>query len=821
MVAKRITPAPSLPALIGLSTATIFAYALPGTAVAQGPSAAIEEVIVSARRRQEPLQETPIAVSAFSGDDLAEQGLFNLQDFRTVVPNMDVNNGTGVGGAASIYIRGVGQNNAGIAADTAVGIYLDGVYLARPDGALLDNIDIATVEVLRGPQGTLFGKNTTGGAVLYNTNRPQDEFGGKLLARMGNYDRTDAQFVLNVPITDTVLTRFSGGLAKRDGYMTDVLTGDEYTDEDRTTLFGQIRWLASDSVTVDLNANYAETDQMARGQRCLVVDDVVGWQSTLFAPLIEPTFGRSAEELCAESEALDSDEFTTNRLGKYYSEATGVSATIDWEINESLSIKSITAWRNTEAQIDQDLDSTIAPLLESSTNFYPEADGNDTDQYSQEFQILGDALDSKLKWQAGAFFFREESTASNVGVTGPWTVTDLGPTGVIVNLSSQVDGNEAENTSWAVFAQADWSFADNWELTVGLRYTEEERELVGAFTRPYDPSTITTGSLLVPIAADTWLIEPDSFTFAYDFLPPTEFPEFDTKVKDDDWTPTVSLKRSFEGGGAIDGGIVYLTYSQGFLSGGIGTGLFGPQAFQPEEVDAFELGVKIDAWDRRLRMNAALFYNDYRDRQLTTIAVNEATGSVQALSINAEESTITGLELEVTLLPTPNLELSFNASWNDDEIDQFDDIQIGLNTGNPDCVPALGGAVEGCPVDRSDERLPNIPESSYFLAAQYTLQTSVGTFVPRIAWSLINDVQRCFDRSSCVSNRWLVDEAEDVSARLTWLSNDERWRITAYGTNLQDNDFVNGGVSLVDSFGFGGATIIPPRMYGVELQYDW
>jgi iron complex outermembrane receptor protein len=220
-------------------------------------------------------------------------------------------------------------------------------------------------------------------------------------------------------------------------------------------------------------------------------------------------------------------------------------------------------------------------------------------------------------------------------------------------------------------------------------------------------------------------------------------------------------------------------------------------------------------------MNAALFYNDYRDRQLTTIAVNEATGSVQALSINAEESTITGLELEVTLLPTPNLELSFNASWNDDEIDQFDDIQIGLNTGNPDCVPALGGAVEGCPVDRSDERLPNIPESSYFLAAQYTLQTSVGTFVPRIAWSLINDVQRCFDRSSCVSNRWLVDEAEDVSARLTWLSNDERWRITAYGTNLQDNDFVNGGVSLVDSFGFGGATIIPPRMYGVELQYDW
>ncbi|MEM1140994.1 MAG: TonB-dependent receptor [Pseudomonadota bacterium] len=809
----------SLPILVGAAVAGT--GGVQPTPVNAQENLVLEEVVVTARRRQESLQETPVAVSAFSGEDLEAIGINNLVDLRVIVPNLDIQDGSGVDGAGNIYIRGVGQRNSDIAADSGVGIYLDGVYIARGDGALLDTIDVAAIEVLRGPQGTLFGKNTTGGAVLFNTVRPQQEFAGKIMARVGNYDRTAAQIVLNIPISDTLLTRFSGGITQRDGFMEDVISGDDYNDEDRTTAYGQVRWLASDSVTVDLNVNYAETDQQARGQRCKVIDDVTGWQSQLFEPLVIPTFGVTAGELCAESEALDSDQFQTNREGLYYAKTSGVSATIDWDVGDSLSIKSITAWRNTEARLDQDLDAVIAPLLESSGNLYSDADGSKTDQYSQEFQILGEAMGGKLTWQAGAFFFREESEEKNVSFVGPWPVADLGPDGVVVNHFSDLEGSEAKNTAWAVFAQADWTFAENWELTVGLRYTDEEREVFGQFARPYIPETITTGSTIVPLAEDTWLIEQDSFTFDYDFGDPVFFTDSEGKVSNDEWTPTLSLTYLFAGGEFINGGSGYLTFSQGFLSGGVGIGFFGPQAFKPEEVDNYELGLKLDAWDRRLRVNAALFHMDYKNRQLTSIAANPSTGGVQPLSINAEESSITGLELETTLLATENLQLTFNATWSDDEIDKFQDIQVGLNTGNPDCTPALEGAVEGCEIDRSDERLPRIPESSYYLAAQYTWQTRVGTFVPRVAWSIINDVERCFDRSSCLSGEWYVDEAEDLSARLTWLSNDAKWRVTAYGTNLQDNEIVNGGVVLGDSFGFGGQILNPPRMYGVEMHYNW
>ncbi len=782
----------------------------------------LEEILVTARRRQESLQETPVAVSAFSGDDLEKVGITNLADFRQVVPNMDVANGSGANsGVASIFIRGVGQRNAGVEIDSGVGLYLDGVYIARSDGALLDMVDMASVQVLRGPQGTLFGKNTTGGAVLFNTVRPQEEFGGKILARLGNYDRTDVQGVLNVPLSDTLLTRFSAGMVKRDGYMKNIVDGEEYSDEDRTSAQGQLRWLASDAVTVDLNMNYSEIDQLARGQKCQNVDGYPGWNTVLNEPLLQATYGVSGDALCDESEALDTYKIAAGETDKYESDATGVSATIDWQITDSLSLKSITAWRNTDVQFDADIDATRAPLLGSSRTRFPDADGRQSDQYSQEFQVLGEALDGSINWQAGAFFFREESENSRANVIGPFTAADLGPDGVVTFLSSTLEELETKNTAWAVFGQADWAFADNWELTAGLRYTDEERESFNFSVAPFIPETITTGPFAVPInPPSVYLIAPDSLNQTWEFAEPTFFPERDTAVSNDEWTPSLSIKYLFEGEGFINNGSAYLSYSRGFLSGGIGQGLIGPAAFKPEEVTNYELGLKLDAWERRLRINAALFYTDYENRQLTAVVVNPFTNGVQALSINAKKSSISGLELETTLLATENLQLTINATWNDDEIDEFEDEQIQLNTGNPACTPGLDGAVESCPVDRSDERLPRIPESSYYVAAQYNLETSIGTFIPRVSWSLIKDVEQCFDRGSCVTGGWLGD-IEDLSARFTWISPDTNWQVTAYGTNLQDKDFVNGGNPNVDTLGWGGATITPPRMYGVELHYYW
>jgi iron complex outermembrane receptor protein len=185
-------------------------FAVPTVPASAADQFVLEEVIVTARKRQESLQETPVAVTALGAAALREAGVRNLSDLNQVAPNIEVQAGNGnAGGIANIYIRGIGQRNTGPNIDSGVGIYIDDVYLGRPDGGLLDINDISSVQVLRGPQGTLFGKNTTGGALVFTTNRPGEEFEGSIEARLGNYDRMDIAGVLNVPLTDTVFTRFS------------------------------------------------------------------------------------------------------------------------------------------------------------------------------------------------------------------------------------------------------------------------------------------------------------------------------------------------------------------------------------------------------------------------------------------------------------------------------------------------------------------------------------------------------------------------------------------------------------------------------------
>ncbi len=250
-------------------------------AIAQGQEAVLEEVIVTARRREESLQESPVAVTALNDQALREAGINNLHELNNVIPNMDVQSGNGSSRVASIYIRGVGQRNTGVQIDSGVGIYIDEVYLGRPDGALLDINDIQSVQVLRGPQGTLFGKNTTGGALVFTSNRPIDEFEGSVEARVGNYGRLDGGGVLNIPITDSLWSRFSVMVRNSDGYIDNDFDGDEYMGDDRINATGQLRWVVSDSLTLDLNYNYADTDEKGRPLKCQK-PDFTGWQEALY-----------------------------------------------------------------------------------------------------------------------------------------------------------------------------------------------------------------------------------------------------------------------------------------------------------------------------------------------------------------------------------------------------------------------------------------------------------------------------------------------------------------------------------------------------------
>jgi len=280
--------------------------------------------------------------------------------------------------------------------------------------------------------------------------------------------------------------------------------------------------------------------------------------------------------------------------------------------------------------------------------------------------------------------------------------------------------------------------------------------------------------------------------------------------------------------GWVDSGSVYLTYSEGFLSGGLSEAPSGElETFKPEEVENWELGFKLDMADRSLRINGALFYSDYKNRQLTSIVINPATGSVAGATINAEKSTIAGLELETTWLATANLEFTLNATFNDGDIDDFDDEQLTLAAAGsavPEgCIRAdlTFVLVDSCPNDRSNENLPRLPEETYYLAAQYTVQSEWGTFVPRIQGSLKKDIDYCFDSASCDTGLWLQDEQYDLSARVSWMSNDGKWLGAIYGSNLTDEDHIIGGTALVESAGVGGVVAAAPRMYGAELKYSF
>tara|TARA_R110000823_G_scaffold210224_5_gene340494 strand:- start:33334 stop:35865 length:2532 start_codon:yes stop_codon:yes gene_type:complete len=843
MSSKQRLIVTSLSTVIAAGTVSV----LPMAAHAQ---LVLEEVVVTARKREETLQETPVAVSAFSAESLENLGMRNITDLTKVVPNVDMYAGNGTTGTANVFIRGIGARNTGVNFDSGVGIYVDGVYISRADGALLDNVDVQTVQVLRGPQGTLFGKNTTGGAILYTTNRPNEEFGGHAEVRVGNFNRLDSQATLNVPLVgDTLMSRFSLYQTKMDGYVQSVIPDgipqqspgndgfivDEFNDTDRWGGQAQLRWVPSDDLLLDLNYNYGKTDQAARGQNCEVVEGIpgAGWQSVLQdASIVVPSTNQTIKDWCRANEALGKDTIMANlRPNRYRAEVNSLALTADWQINDTLNFKSITAWRNIKGGEVNELDAMGISQL-GRTNFgWNGTEERGTDVYTQEFQLVGEAFEGKLDYVVGAFGFHEETDqGAAAGPSGPYFNALSQP-----NLAFYINDLAellTKNTSASLFSQADWHFDEYWTLTLGARYTWEERKLHRINKNP-DIATLATTGDAQPFAINpffTFPSGPDTFNPNHGFVLSDDPSANQTmRVDDSEINPMMSIQRTFDGVGFMDFGNAYFTIANGFLSGGISDTLSVEdnrlEPYDPEEVWNYELGFKMDAWNRKLRLNTAVFYTDYKDRQLTTVRLNPETNRPQGSLINAESSWIAGIELEAIILPVENLQITANMTFNDSDIEEYEDERITIGEAGvniPGCtqVDTGIGALDSCPIDRSDESLPRLPDSVYFLAVQYTFETQFGTVVPMMSWSYRTNLDNCFDSASCRSGIYKVDQ-EDVTARLTWLSPDMALRVSAFGNNLTNDRYVTGGTPLVDVTETAGTIYNPPRTYGVEVAYDF
>ena len=695
------------------TSACLLAIAVAGLSTTA--SATLEEVVVTARKTAESLQDTPISVTALSGDRLEDMGLSRITKLQNVTPNLVFQNTpaySGAGNNAAVYIRGVGQKDFVPTIDPGVGIYVDEVYLGRSAGAVLDMIDIQQVEILRGPQGTLFGKNTIGGAISITTTKPNEEFGGKVDIKVGTDERRNIRGVLNVPLSDTLFARGSFGSLQQDGYVFRPFDDKDLGNQD--TLMGRLalRWVPSDTFTADLSFDYY--DDETNGPPLLItrVDEfpesataIPGGNfpfiNNLFAGF-SPDFGGpnpivctfpNAPSACFTSANAVTGNNTNLGTGPNYSEMENeaVSLTLTWDL-DAFTAKLITSYRSLDGEFANDRDGYPQndgqpavpglPILVNPVTHY--FDTFKQDQFSVELQLTGSAIEDRLRWVAGVYAFEEDGENIN-----PVDFTT-------VSLQS---GGYFDYSSEAVFAQATFDFTEKLSATAGIRYTKEDRD----YLPDQYIEEMPLGGLPFPCFnsdGSTKICALGDRAVPYETV--------NNSISEN--TPMVSISYSF-----TDDVMLYGTYSEGFKVGGFTQRIFPPEpslpAFGPEYVDSLEAGIKAELLDNSLRVNLAVYSADYSDLQ---ILISEPS-RVGPYTTNAGDATIDGFELEINYLSQNGVLIDLAVGYTD----------AGYDSLNPDLFSGL----------RVSDPFVFISEWNTNLSVTKTFDTQVGDITPRLDWS--------------------------------------------------------------------------------------
>ncbi|WP_122467029.1 TonB-dependent receptor [Brevundimonas lutea] len=702
----------------------------------------LEEIVVTARRTEESLQRTPLSVSAFSEATLERLGATEVTDLQGAVPNLNLVQGRGSSDATNIYIRGIGQPDALQTFDPAVGVYVDDVYYSRIRGTQLDLLDLERVEVLRGPQGTLYGKNTIGGAMKLVTRRPDSGPYLNASATIGEYSEMEARISGGAPISDTWALGGAFMVAKRDGYVSDPVLDREYNDED--TIAGRVSaaWTPSDTFRLDLTADYTRqrpSMTVGRSESAVFTTDLALGTVTVRNPAPAPG-----------SEFDYSTRTTPGLPNETPLDHWGLSAIAEWTLSDSLTLKSITAYRDLGYDDYIDIDATQFEMGDVLVAV-------DQDQFSQEFQLNFDN-GGPITGVAGVYYL-DEGITSHQEAYGDDLFTVLG---LPVQFLRTID-DDLQTTSWAAYANATWAVTDALRLSGGLRYTKEEKD--------YDRTTTTfwdipaTGIPALDAAFAGFNADP-SFAF---------------QVQDDwsDVSPMASVDYQID-----DNAMVYARVAKGFKSGGFNGRANNPgeqQPYDPETVTSFEVGAKTEWFDRRLRANVAAFHNDYQDFQArVSDCVDDATVpggncTIALTVLNAGELEIRGAELELSANPTPALQLDAQVGWLDAEYGEFNEVRV------------IGG-VETT-IDRSWQTPAFSPEWTARFGANYLfdlgangLLTVGGQANYRSRMALAVDNADIFTRvefpGMFQDDYWLYD------ARVAWETQDGRYAVTLNGKNL-------------------------------------
>ena len=712
-------------------------------------TATVEELIVTARRREETLKDVPVAVSAFSAETLERQAANDITTLSQTTPNITVQTARGSNSTLISYIRGIGQQDPLWGYEPGVGLYVDDVYIYRPQGAVLDVFDVSRIEVLRGPQGTLYGRNTIGGAIKYVTNRLGDEAGGKIRGTYGSYNQTDLLVEGHTPVGGGLSVGGAYALYKRDGYGTNLTTGAEHYDKDVQAY--------------RLSAEYKPTDDLFFRLAYDKVDDNSN-----------PRHGhRELPALVGGYKVLDVYD-TQAGLGDDNSvETEGLALTGEYHASDSLTFKSITASRKGHTQTLIDFDGTPLPTLDVPATY-------DDRSFSQELQAV--YSDETIQGVFGLYYMNSQASGEFDTIAG--------------NLGVSIaDGGKVSTQSFAAFFDVSANFTDRFKVSLGARATRDHKRsntfryfYAGATRSPFQGGTPR------PI-----------LQVRTDYKAEKTFEEF-----------TPRLSASYE---LTDDLNTYVSYSKGYKSGGWdmrGDAFLTPQTvngYNPETVDAYELGLKGNLFDRRVSFASDLFLSKYKDQQVTTQVV--VPSGIASSVDNAGASTLYGAEFEAKAAFSQNLSGTVAVGYIHAKYDTFSRfVPAGApNPVNPSQTIPAGGQI----VNVADlYGFQNTPQWTGNVSLTWRGSVAGGelTVTPMVSYR--DDYQQ-FEQPLP-----LLDQKAFTLVDLTasWAPESGRYRISVAGKNLTDERYRTGGYNFgVPTYnnsviGFYG----PPRTYSASLE---
>ncbi len=767
-------PRTALPTLLAVLAAAPFNVG------AQEP-VGLEEVVVTARKTQESLQDAPLAVTALTSEMLESRSVTTALDVTNQAPNVTGGKGYAGGSDGFFYIRGIGVNDYTAAFDSPVGLYLDGVYLGRTTGNTFDLVDIERVEVLRGPQGTLFGRNTSGGAISIVSEMPSGEFHGRALLTGGSRDHIEGKVMLEGPLgSEELAGRITYLHKEQDGRVDRLSDGAELGDVNTDAVRAVVNWMPTENFSVLLAGDYSNSDNSPVPQLLRTINPA-GFSPC--PPFCIPVPAAWGAEISTDFDKTNASQPLENDLEVY-----GISATVDWDAGP-MQIKSITAYRNMDALSNGDFDASRYAMydLELPT---------EQDQISEELQFTGTLADDRLEWLAGFFYFHEDIDQTNrigLGTTGPGGVlfapvlVPLFPGGpVILPVAPMVVDQPLpldrrfrvasaqrilpEIESMALYASGTFHFTERLAVNAGLRWSRDDK------TQGYDFVVENT----IP---------------NHPLFPIGNVPVLQTS-ESENWT-SVDPRVGFDYQ-ATDDVMLYMNYSEGFRSGGFAsrpvTAPVG--SFGPEEASTYEFGLKSEFFDRRLRLNAAAFNTDYSELQIQVLL-----GGFFDIK-NAGEAEIEGFEVELFGRPMDHLDINASLGYMDGEFEEL----------NPEAI--LAG------VDPGNE-LPMTPEWTWNIGAQYEWPlASMGILSLRV------DYQYTDDRFVYATNQpgAHLDARGLVNLRATWTSVDEHWKLSLFGLNVFDEEYlVWAEDARFTNPPLGSAVDFPgtPAEFGVSLQYEF